>query len=315
MDTPHPTPLNAGALFERLALTRLKRSGARSRWLSTAATPLHAIELPEGRAGTREGAAGRPPLVLVHGIGSSAASYGPLLALAAPEFRSLVAPSAPSHGMSPAHPSVMDAEELFAVWREALDALSEREPVALLGTSLGGAVAIRYALERPARVRALVLCSPAGPRMTPAQIEEVRARFHMGALGDGARFLSILFDEPPFLSSLLGLAVRATLRGEPVQALLRSLTPEVGLSRRALGGLAVPTLLFWGKRERVLPAGLLDLYREALPAHLTTILEPPRFSHSPQLEHTSELLSATLAWLDAQLSAPLSSSSPPQEPA
>ncbi len=293
--TPPPiSPLTLGAVFERLTLARLRPSGARSQWIKTSITPLHSIALPGGAGGV-----GRPPLVLVHGLGSSAASYGALAALAAPAFKAVVAPSAPSHGMSPAHPCVNEPDALFEVWREALDALSEAEPVALLGTSLGGAVALRYALERPARVRALVLCSPAGPQMTPAQIAEVRENFRMGSLGDGARFLSLLFERPPPLTPLLGLAVRATLRAEPVQALLSHLTPSLGLSRAQLSSLQVPTLLFWGGAERVLPAGLLDVYREALPPSLATIVEPPRFSHSPQLERPRELLERTLAWLDA----------------
>jgi len=308
MSLPAAPLLSAAALFERLTLLRLWRAGVRGRWLTAARTPLHALVAPAPPL--PPGAPRRPPLVLVHGIGSSAASYGPLIALAAPAFQGVVAPSAPAHGMSPHHPCAEDPEALFAVWRDVLDALSAAEPVALLGTSLGGAVALRYALERPARVRALVLCSPAGPRMTPAQIEEVRARFSMRRLRDGERFLRILFDRPPPLAPLVGLAARAALRGAPVQALLAGLSPSVGLSRRELGALRVPALLFWGGRERVLPAGLLDIYREALPPALVTIVEPPHFGHSPQLEHPRELLAAALSWLDA-LPDPLPPPSPP----
>lgn len=288
------SPLTLGALFDQLALLRLKPLGGRARWVDTSVTPLRAVDIQSSR-----GASPRPPLVLVHGLGSSAASYAPLAALAAPAFKRVIAPSAPAHGMSPAHACVSDPEALFGVWREAIDALSAPEPVVLLGTSLGGAIALRYAIERPERVRALVLCSPAGPQMTPAQIAEVRENFRMTSLGDGERFLSILFERPPPLSPLVGLAVRATLRGEPVQRLLRELTPSLGLSREELSSLSVPTLLFWGGHERVLPAGLLDVYRATLPPALTTIVEPPHFSHSPQLEHPRELLARALAWLDA----------------
>lgn len=47
------------------------------------------------------------------------------------------------------------------VMTEALDALLP-EPAIVCGNSLGGAVALHYALARPEKVLGLVLLSPAG---------------------------------------------------------------------------------------------------------------------------------------------------------
>jgi len=284
--------MRLSSLLERLALHKLKSIGARSEWLDVHGARIHQISLPSLRAG----AGSAPPLLLVHGLGSNAGSYGELIRFAHPHFRRVVAPSAPAHGMSPTHDSVKDPEELYRLWVAVLDHHTQREPVTLLGTSLGGAIALRYALERPERVQALVLCSPAGLQMTLEEIRAVQGNFRMDKLNDGARFLKLLFHEPPPWSALLGLAVRATLGGELIQGFLRDLTPKTGLSPAELSTLTVPTLLIWGQSERILPRGIFERYQACIPSERLTILEPEGFGHSPQLERPRELLTALLTW-------------------
>ena len=284
--------MQLSSLLERLALHKLKSIGGRSEWLEVHGAPIHQISLPS----LRSGAGSAPPLLLVHGLGSNAGSYGKLIKYAHPHFKRIIAPSAPAHGMSPPHDSVKDPEALFRLWATVLDRHTAQEPAILLGTSLGGAIAIRYALERPERVQGLALCSPAGPQMTLEEIQEVQGHFRMDRLNDGARFLERLFHQTPPWSALLGLAVRATLGGELIQGFLRDLTPKTGLSPAELSALSVPTLLVWGQSERILPRGIFERYQTCIPSELLTILEPEGFGHSPQLERPRELLQALLNW-------------------
>jgi magnesium chelatase accessory protein len=101
-----------------------------------------------------------PPLALVHGLGGAASNWVELAPLLAPRFRLLI-PDLAGHGRSspiPAAPSL----DPFA---EGVAALLEREgmlPAAVVGHSLGAAVALRLAVRRPKTVRALVLAAPAG---------------------------------------------------------------------------------------------------------------------------------------------------------
>jgi len=296
--------MKAAAIFERAALLRLKPLGARGEWLELGGERIHQISLPPERP--RAGPSS--PLILVHGLGSNAGSYGPLMRRASPYFKRLAAPSAPGQGLSPPPRSAYDSEGVYMIWRALLDQHSAREPCFVLGTSLGGAIALRYAIERPERVRGLILCSPAGAQMSAEEIEEIRGRFNMSKLSDGQRFLRLLFDQPPPLSYLLGLAVRSTLGGDEVQGFLRSLTPQLGLSSAQLAQLRSPTLLFWGQRERILPRGILKRYQASIPPELLTLREPARFSHSPQLESVDELISELLAWLPG-LESPLTADS------
>jgi pimeloyl-ACP methyl ester carboxylesterase len=121
---------------------------------------------PVGPAGRDPG---RPtaawPVVLVHGSSFGRGTWtGCLDALAASGRYRPIAYDAPEHGGSsgPPAPSV---GELAAVLAGLVDALALPRPFALLGHSLGGAVAQRHLAERPSDVAALGLVSTS-PRFT-----------------------------------------------------------------------------------------------------------------------------------------------------
>lgn len=101
------------------------------------------------------------PLVLLHGIGSGAASWVQQLeALGA--NRRVLAWDAPGYGMStPVAPESPVAADYASVLTEWLDAL-HIERCVLVGHSLGAIIAGAFAAMHPQRVSGLLLLSPAG---------------------------------------------------------------------------------------------------------------------------------------------------------
>jgi len=103
-----------------------------------------------------------PPLLLVHGIyaGASSFEYRKLARLLARTHR-VIAFDLLGCGLSEM-PALDYTSELFV--EQIVDAIGELsdEPLTLVGSSLGGAFAIRAAARAPDRVRALVTISPTG---------------------------------------------------------------------------------------------------------------------------------------------------------
>ena len=94
-----------------------------------------------------------PPVVLLHGWAMHSGVWGPLVAKLARHHR-VIAVDLPGHGHSaPISPCTLEA--MAAAVDGALAA--ETQPLAVLGWSLGGLVAMRWALARPARVQRLAL--------------------------------------------------------------------------------------------------------------------------------------------------------------
>jgi pimeloyl-ACP methyl ester carboxylesterase len=104
-----------------------------------------------------------PPVVMLHGWGACAYTFRHALAsLPTHGFRA-IAVDLRGHGLSD-RPSVSGAYTLdaYAADLAALQDLLELPRVALLGHSMGGGLALRYALQRPQRVSALALVNPTG---------------------------------------------------------------------------------------------------------------------------------------------------------
>lgn len=102
------------------------------------------------------------PVVLVHGLAGSTATWLLVAArIAAALGRRVIAVDLAGFGHTPPP----DAGATVDVNTDILRDLAEEiGPTVLVGTSMGGSIAIRVAVERPALVEGLVLVNPAVPR-------------------------------------------------------------------------------------------------------------------------------------------------------
>ena len=95
------------------------------------------------------------PVLLIHGLGSSSAQWAPQIATLEKAFR-VIAPDLPGCGSSAALRDGYSIEKMAASLWSLLDRLTVR-CVSIIGFSLGGAVALEMALQRPEAARKLVL--------------------------------------------------------------------------------------------------------------------------------------------------------------
>jgi pimeloyl-ACP methyl ester carboxylesterase len=110
-----------------------------------------------------------PPLVLLHGIGSRAVSWWPVVDALASRFH-LYAPDLRGHGGSAKPANGYLLPDYAADLAAFLDALGLERP-RLLGHSLGGLVALRWAVDHPDRAAAIALEDTSlsgGARVAPA---------------------------------------------------------------------------------------------------------------------------------------------------
>ncbi|HTI94893.1 MAG TPA: alpha/beta hydrolase [Rudaea sp.] len=118
-----------------------------------------------------------PPLLMIHGLGSSGDDW----AFQREEFArhfTLVLPDLRGSGRSAKPPGPYSIAQFAADLWALLDALGI-ESTHLLGFSLGGAVAQEMALARPARVRKLVLCNALANYRTDTPRKWLEARLQV----------------------------------------------------------------------------------------------------------------------------------------
>ncbi|MEQ9500794.1 MAG: alpha/beta fold hydrolase [Deltaproteobacteria bacterium] len=223
-----------------------------------------------------------PPHVLLHGFSASAVQLAPVLRHFKPSVQRLVAIDLPGHGFSEVPRGVLDPQVLLDGIFAALDDII-REPVVLFGNSMGGFIALRYALHAPQNVKKLALISPGGAAMDQQMLDELRKIFHVNSHGDALEFVDRLMGERSRLRHLFAVSVRRRLSRADLLAVLDAVRTDELLTPEDLGRLTVPTLCVWGREDEILPRANLDFFRTHLPEH-SRVVEPERFGHSPYLE-------------------------------
>ena len=142
-------------------------------------------------------------VVLLHSSASSGRQWRPLAEALADRFH-VVAPDLYGYGRTGAWPAEtpLTLSDEAALVRAAIDASAARQTstLHLVGHSYGGAVALRFALENPERIRSLTLIEPVA--------------FHL--LRDGARSDRALLGEVALLARAVSDAVAA---GAPDRAM------------------------------------------------------------------------------------------------
>ena len=219
--------------------------------------PIHYLTAGEG-----------PPLVLLHGAGDNALDWQWVLPDLAATHRVYAPdlPSSPDSARPTADYSPAFFERFVVNFLDALDI--ERTVVA--GNSLGGLVALRLSLSKPARVTALVLVGSAGlgRAVNPAfRLVDVPGlgeaamplwRTTVGAYQRAWGRAALLFTRPgsaprEWLAEQCRLAQSPGYLEAHLTALRAQVDPggqrEVLVDRLTL--LEVPTLVVWGARDRV----------------------------------------------------------------
>ena len=271
-------------LVERLTRRALNAQGVRSRWVETSIAPLHVYDA--------KGSGPLPTVVVLHGISSSGAAFAPLVARLRKSARRVLVPEAPGHGFSGEPTAPLTPDTLFAVMAELLDRELD-EPAFITGNSLGGGVALSYAIARPDRVRGLFLTSPAGATMDEAELAELLSAFKMRSRADGLAFMARLYARTPWFAPLFAGDVVKGFAREVITSFTSSVRADHGFTPEELGALLMPIVLLWGRADRLMPPSNLEYFRRHLPAH-ARIEEPADIGHCPHLDAPA-LLAAKIA--------------------
>jgi proline iminopeptidase len=192
---------------------------------------------------------------------------------------------------------------------DALRAHLGHERIAVLGHSIGGAIAMEYALRHPERVsRVILVCTaprfdvtdPAGAErlarkgMTTEMAEafthagESDAALHRYVEAAGPLYFHA-YDEARYRRMIGGIVYSAA-------ALRRGFEIAAGwdiLPR--LAALRVPTLIVAGEGDVITPPGESETLQRSIPGAELVVL--PGCGHFPWLEREREFMQAILGWL------------------
>jgi pyruvate dehydrogenase E2 component (dihydrolipoamide acetyltransferase) len=237
-------------------------------------------------AGTRHQG---PPVALIHGFGGDLNNWlftQPVLA----EVHRVIALDLPGHGESSKDAGAGDLDTLSRTLSAFLDVL-EVPKVHLVGHSLGGGVALRFALDNPARIASLSLICPTGMG------EEIDHAFAQEFVTAGRRkqllpVLQKLFADKNLVSAAMVEDLLKFKRIDGAQSALATIATAnfgEGRQREVLAGrLAeldnLPVQVIWGAEDEVIPVR----HAAGLPATVKTHVLAGA-GHMPHMEKAAEV--------------------------
>ena len=233
-------------------------------------------------------------IVMVHGYGSSKDSWNLLSAELIEQYH-LIQVDLPGHGGTKAPDEFdFDLEDQAAALKQFIEALGLSR-VHLIGNSMGGAVGLLCAWQYPERFKSLILISSAGAySIDSSPFEEKLSQGENPLIvKDDASFNRmmewVMYDPPyipwPYRPAIVrGARSRLEINQKIFDEMLATrerLAQDPGLEF-VLSQVAVPTLLLWGKEDKILDVSSVDVFRQFMPYTEYRIFE--EVGHAPMAE-------------------------------
>jgi pimeloyl-ACP methyl ester carboxylesterase len=239
------------------------------------------VEIDGCRTNLRRGGSGEP-LLFLHGA-SGAPAIMPFMEKLAQRFDVLV-PEHPGYGLSDEPEWLENIHDAAYFYLDFLKKLN-LEKTLVVGSSMGGWIAMEMAVRDTSRIKSLVLVSPAGvsaPGVYPADIflmppeELVRSLFHDPKLAE-ARLAEPVTPESVDMA-LKNRHTTARLAWEP-----RLHDPHLP---KWLHRIDVPVKIIWGAEDRILPVAFSAELKKLMPDAEVEVLK--NVGHLPQAEKAQE---------------------------
>ncbi len=245
---------------------------------------------PRRRRGPRsprdQGAAAEPWLLL-HGLGSVAATWGKVLRalppdceLIVPELSALGGTRSPLGAVTPAAGARLLAR--------LIEQLYDGRPVTVAGISMGAWIAVRLALARPEVVGRLVLIDAAGYRSQ--DWERIDRLVRVRDLAGVDRLYQALFHHTPWIMRRSRGGFLRAYTSPSVVNLLDALEEPDTYRRRDLARLLMPVALVWGEHDGLFTLEVARAMAAAVPLARLYVL--PRCGHAVHIECPRALVGA-----------------------
>lgn len=253
-------------------------------------------ETLHGRTVSYAEAGAGPVLLLIHGMGGSSENWQAVIEPLAREH-TVIVPDLPGHGQSAPGGGDYSVGGLAAGLRDLLLVLGH-ERATLVGHSLGGGVAMQFTYQFPEIVERLVLVSSGG--LGPEVSLLLRAAALPGAgtfiaatapvvqrLGAGLRRVERHGPSTDITEVVHGYGLLAG--HERRAAFLATVRSVIGIGGQRVSAVdrlylaeAVPVLIVWGARDRLVPVHHGEQAHRDIPGSRLEVFE--KAGHLPQLE-------------------------------
>ncbi len=197
---------------------------------------------------------GEKTLLILHGWGSKKANWLDTAELISKKGIKVIVPDLPGFGNSNKPPYVWDFDEYCSFVKEFADNL-RIDRFCLLGHSFGGALAVKFTLKYPEKVKKLFLVAAACIRKKTLK---KRILFVVSKVFKVFSFFPIIKKAfYKFIVKSDYLSTKGFMRKTYLNIIEEDLTPS-------LERITVPTILIWGEKDNITPLDQAELIKSKI---------------------------------------------------
>jgi len=229
-------------------------------------------------------------ILILHGWGRGAQTWKEVQEILGKNFKT-ISLDLPGFGNSQEPNEIWGQKEYANLIYNFLEKLNIKEKVNLICHSFGGQVGVTFYNLYPEKVKRLILVSPALLKKNLT----LRQKF-INFLSKIKNFLPKFIAENNFIKKLvyhLGGANDYYLATNRMKEIFKKITQEretINLEK-----IKIPTLLIWGKKDKILPLSFAKKIQEKIENSRLEIIE--NCSHSPHIENPKKLAKIILNFI------------------
>lgn len=280
-----PTPLSWPDAYDSRVAKRLLGLRRRIAGLSVGMTTADGFEIPYLTGGTHN--AGRD-IVLIHGFADTKDTFVEIARSLTRTHRVFLLDVPGFSEASQPWDFHYSVPAMAAIVASALRRLGVHKPH-MVGNSMGGAIALQYALTHPDSTRTLTLIGAAGVPMPEPSVLEQRLRagdnpFVLQTYEEWWDYLTMVLHKMPYIPRVVRRHMARVFIGRAAlneKIFADMLEDELDFSER-LSEVRAPTLALWGDRDRVIDVSAGRSFKAGIAGAELVIL--PGIGHAPQVE-------------------------------
>lgn len=226
-----------------------------------------------------EGPALGPAVILLHGSNASLQTWEPWVEQLKATHR-VISYDHPGHGLTGPHPRDCYTAACFVEVLEAVRRNRKLDRFVLAGNSMGGWIAWNYALAHPEHVAGLVLVDASGAPLPPEIEPKPPIGFRIARMPVASTLMREITPRAMVEKSLRqSVSVQASVTPAVVDRYwellrhpgnrratgLRFATPRETATADRLAKITAPTLLMWGREDRLVPVEAAEVFDAFIP--------------------------------------------------
>ncbi|MHA4835453.1 alpha/beta fold hydrolase [Sphingopyxis sp. MSC1_008] len=233
----------------------------------------------------------KPLLLLVHGFAGDKDNWSMIAPYLTRDYH-VIAPDLPGFGENERNPDLAyDLQAQTTRLKAFADTLGLQRPH-VAGNSMGGWIALRYAIDYPDALATLILLDNAGVNgANESELQKQAANedynpLILASLEDADRLVAMVVHKPPHIPSRLkpvlyadGLKYRDQL--DKIFWVIATEGRDHPLNGR-LGEVKVPTLIIWGRHDKLLDVSCVPVLEAGIAGSESHIFE--HVGHVPMIE-------------------------------